>query len=119
MLVSNIQFGMGNAFSAYPKIPQTDPGQKILLQVAAQECGNMGTIGFIAPGVWNGLPVNQLSGLNLNTGDSLPLGYKVQSPLFVNQSPADRAAHKMMPIYVSIIESGSGRSITIQITVQQ
>jgi hypothetical protein len=116
-LVSNIQYSIGNVFTAHKKIPQTDTGQQFLVTAAKSECVNMQDIGFIAPsGVWTGdaIPI-----LGLSTGDSLPLGYKAGSALFSTQSTADHAAFKMMPIYIAFIEAGSGRSVSVTITVQR
>jgi len=115
-LVSNIQYNVANAFAAAKKIPQTDSGQKIINTAAVNACASMVNIGFLAGGTWTGQTIKILG---ISDGSSLPNGYKVGSDLFKNQSAADRAAHKMMPIQIAIIGAGSGRSVSITINVQQ
>ncbi len=115
MLGAQIQYNCMNVFVGVPSVPQTDGGESLLINAVQQACVQLQTIGFIAPsGVWNGQQV-----LNLTTGKSLPNGFLIQAPSFATQSPANNLARQMMPIYVAIVESGSGHSVLIGVYVQR
>lgn len=115
MFGAQIQFNCMNVFVGVPSVPQTDGGESLLINACQQAAQQFQTIGFIAPsGVWQGQQV-----LNLAPGKSLPNGFFIQAPPFSTQSVSDNNARKMMPIYINIIESGSGHSITIGVYVQR
>lgn len=114
MLSAAIQFNVMNVLISLPSAPQTDPGQTLLLHAVNQACQAAVSRGFIAPGVWGGVTI-----LNLTNGDSVPAGYLSQSPPYSTQSPANRQARQSMPIYVAIIEAGAVNFVLIGVYVQR
>jgi len=114
MLVANMQYNVLNAQAAANVIPQTNPGQQVLLSTVDAACATLASIGFVAGGTWSGSTV-----LNLSAGQAVPDGYLNQSQAYAKQSTADRAAGKAMPIYSAIITAGAVQSLLIGVTVQQ
>ena len=112
-LVALIQTNVMNALVSVPKVPQTDAGEQQLIAQVDQACAQMNLVGYIGTGVWNGLPV-----LNLSTGQALPQGFINQAQSFTLQSQGDRAARKAMPIYCCYIEAGAIQSVQVQVYVQ-
>lgn len=117
MLVSAMQYALMNVLTETPAIPQTDPGQALLLHAVNQACDTSVSIGFIAPGTWDGpsLPPP----LKLANGQALPKGYLAQSAPYSTQPSADRQARKAMPIFVNLIEAGAAHFLTVQVNVQR
>jgi hypothetical protein len=114
MLSNRIQLAVMDLLYQNDKIPQTDGGVTQIMQAINSVCDDFVTVGFIAPGVWRGLPV-----LNLATGDTLTKGYMVQAPPVSSQSQADREARKCVPIYVAIKLAGAVHSSLIQVNVNR
>lgn len=114
MLVSNIQFNCMNVLVGSPAVPQTDPGETLLLQAVSQAAETARLLGFLAGGVWKGTTI-----LNLSPGDTLPSGYLAQAPPYSTQTLSDRQARKAMPIYLAIIEAGAVHSLIVGVYVQR
>jgi len=114
VLVANIQYNVMNLLVANPAIPQTDPGETQLMHAVNLALDNSVSIGYIAPGVWNGVPI-----LKLLPGTPLPSGYLTQALPYSQQSPGNRAARQAMPIYAALIEAGAVHFVTINVLVQQ
>jgi len=112
-LASDIQYNIMNLLTGSPKIPQTNMGQARLLHAVDRAAQKKVDQGFLAAGVWIGPDV-----LNLKTGDPLSAGYLSQSESYVKQDPADTAARKAMPIYLTVIEAGAVNSIVVAVDVQ-
>jgi hypothetical protein len=113
-LLSKIQIGVMNLFVGQTAVPQTDPGEALILNVVDQACASEVTTGFIASsGVWTGNKVGKLT-----AGTSLPKGYLIQAQPFATQSSGDQQARKGMPVTVSIITANAIQSISIGVTVQ-
>jgi len=109
MLSAAIQFNVMNSYATLPKVPQTDPGQAILLDDVNQAAQSLATIGFIGPGTWRGVAI-----LNLLPGQTLPNpGFLAQSPPYNTQSQSDKNSRKSMPIYLAINEAGAAQSTLI------
>lgn len=114
VLASDIQYSAANLLISTPAIPRSNAGQAMLLGAVNAACDRAVDRGFIAPGIWSGQTV-----LNLTAGQALPKGYMTQSQSFNVQSAGDRAARKAMPIYVTFIEAGAVHSLTIGVYVQR
>ena len=112
MLSNRIQLAIANLLYQNSKIAQTDAGVSQLIHGINMVCSQFVTVGFLAPGIWTGLPV-----LNLNTGDTLTLGYGVQAVPIAQQSTVDRAARKCPDIYVAVKLAGAIHSALIQVNV--
>lgn len=113
-LVNDIQINVANLLYQTPKIPQTDQGLAQIVGVISASCERAVNRGFVAPGVWNGLPV-----LTLQTGDYLPAGYLVLHDSIDGQSQADRDARISPNFYVMIKLAGAIQSVYIQINVNR
>lgn len=107
-LVNNIQLSVADLLNQNAKIAQTDSGVSQIINAINSACSQSASIGFLAPGVWNGSAI-----LNLDVGDYMPTGYVVQASPVASQSKADRDARKSPPIYVSLCEAGAIHSTTI------
>lgn len=94
------------------KIPQTDAGQQLLITPVKQCCAAAVNNGLVAPGLWTGPEFGQLK-----TNDQLQLGYYVWSDVYANQSPADRAARKAMPILVALKLAGAVNDVNVLVSV--
>lgn len=112
--IANIQFGVMDLLTENTKIPQTDPGQTLLIHAVNQALAQAASVGFLAGGIWAGETI-----LGIVPGTPMPLGYLCVSPPYSSQSPADRQARKAMPIYACIIEAGAVQSVTIGVYVQR
>jgi len=113
MLVAFIQTNVMNVLVALPAVPQTDPGEALLINAVNQAAQQMQVIGFIAGGTWKGVQI-----LNLVPGQSLPNGFIAQAPPYSTQTSAARAARQAMPIYLSIIEAGAVHFLNISVVTQ-
>ena len=96
------------------KIKQTEDGMAILKAKITEVCEEMYANGFIDSGIWKAEPV-----LNLQTGDTLPNGYYIQSESIDEQAQEDREARIAPPIYVSLKLAGAIHYLTIQIDVNR
>lgn len=114
MLANNIQLNIMDTLYQNPKVPQTDAGVLQLIRACNSACDVAVNIGFLAPGVWTGLPV-----LNLATDQTLPKGYLVQAPPISTQTQADREARKSPPLYIAIKEAGAIHSVVIGVYVNR
>ena len=68
--------------------------------------------GILASAAWRGANVGSLT-----TGDILENGYALWAASFDDQSDADRAAHKAVPVSVALTLAGSIESIVITVNV--
>ena len=113
MLVAGLQINCLNVLKANPAVPQTNGGQHLLLNACDVSCANAANIGFLAPAIWTGATV-----LNLSTGQAVPNGWLNQSQPYAAQSTGDRAAGKAMPIYTAITTAGAVQSLVIAVYTQ-
>ena len=68
---------------------------------------------ILASGVWRGSPAGPVQ-----TGDVVENGYALWADSYDDQSDADRAAHKAVPVNVALLLAGSVESIVITVNVQ-
>lgn len=113
-LANTIQLDIMDLLYQNPKIAQTESGVSRIMAKISAACQNSVKTGFIAPGMWNGVDV-----LNLTSGDYLPDGFLVQSESINDQSQADRDARKCPYLYVSVKLAGAIQSVTIRIDVNR
>jgi hypothetical protein len=113
MLVNQIQTNLLNLLVSVPKIAQTNAGEHLLIAQVDLACANLASIGYIAPGVWEGEPV-----INLATGQALPNGYLSQAPPYSTQSAGAKAARQAMPISTCFIEAGAVDSVQVNTFVE-
>lgn len=113
MLAADLQFSLTNVLYQYNSIPQTDPGQAILLHAANSGCQPSVTRGFLAGGTWTGATI-----LNLTAGTAVPNGYLNQSPSYASlgQKPPKRQS---APIYCTVLLAEAVQQVVIAVLVQQ
>lgn len=99
-------------YTSTTKIPQTDAGVTRLLSNVEQSMDQSVTNGLVAPGVWNGGPIGQLS-----PGDTLTKGYYVYAQPLTQQAQADREARKAPLIQVACKLAGAVHYADVQINV--
>ena len=117
MLVNLIQTNLMNLLTSVPKIPQTDAGEQQLIAQVNAACASLVTIGFLAPGVWEGVPIT-VGNTTIATGQSLPEGYTSLAPSFATISAGNRAARQAMPITTLVLEAGAVHSVVVNVNVQ-
>lgn len=99
-------------YTSTTKIPQTDAGVTRLLSNVEQSMDQSVTNGLVAPGLWNGGPIGQLS-----PGDTLTKGYYVYAQPLVQQAQSDREARKAPLIQVACKLAGAVHYADVQINV--
>ncbi len=100
----------GYLYTRTTKVPQTDKGVASLVQQVEKACREGVNNGLLAPGVWNGMDLGEVS-----SGDFLPKGFYVYAQPVAEQNQSDREARKAPPIQV--IAKGAGAIHFADITV--
>lgn len=114
MLANNMQMSIMDLLKSRPKIPQTEAGVLSIKLAIKSDLDKAVKIGFIAPGVWNGPDI-----LELSQGDTMPEGYMILSEPISEQSQADRDARIAPPIYTPLKLAGAVHSVVLQIDVNR
>lgn len=99
-------------YTSTTKIPQTDAGVTRLLSNVEQSMNQALTNGLVAPGVWNGGDIGQVT-----SGDMLTKGYYVYAPAIATQAQSDREARKAPVIQVACKLAGAVHFADIEINV--
>ena len=95
------------------KLPQTDSTSAIFLNEIARILDNYYNYGVLAEAAWRGAVVG-----GVNPGDIIEHGHCEFAQPFAEQTTADRALRKAMPITILLCLSGSVESIVINVDVQ-
>lgn len=114
MLANNMQMSIMDLLKSRPKIPQTEAGVLSIKLAIKSDLDKAVRIGFIAPGVWNGPDI-----LELSQGDTMPEGYMILSEPISEQSQADRDARMAPPIYTPLKLAGAVHAVVLQIDVNR
>jgi hypothetical protein len=115
ILKNGIQTAVMNALTTEPKIPQTDDGMDKLLNFITAPLEKARIVGFIAEGgTWTGANI-----LTVQTGDTLPRGYKILAESIADQSQEDREARIAPPIYIPVKLAGAIQQVTIGVYVNR
>ncbi|WP_210500881.1 DUF3383 family protein [Pantoea ananatis] len=101
-------------YTSGTKVPQTDAGNTRIMANVEASMDQAVNNGLIAPGVWNGGQIGQLS-----PGDSLTKGYYVYMPAISSQAQADREARKSVPVQVACKLAGAIHYASVQINVMR
>lgn len=99
-------------YTSTSKIPQTEAGITRLMGNVEASMDQAVTNGLVAPGVWNGGAIGQLS-----AGDTLTKGYYVYAQPLASQSQADREARKAPVMQVACKLAGAVHYADVQINV--
>ena len=95
------------------KLPQTDDASAQFMNVFSSILMGYTNRGVLATATWRGSAVG-----SLQAGDYLENGFMLWAESYDNQSEADRAAHKAMPIQAALTMAGSLESIVITVNVR-
>ncbi|KTR49344.1 hypothetical protein NS303_04535 [Pantoea ananatis] len=101
-------------YTSGTKVPQTDAGNTRIMANVEASMDQAIDNGLIAPGVWNGGAVGQLS-----PGDTLTKGYYVYMAAISSQAQADREARKSVPVQVACKLAGAIHYASVQINVMR
>lgn len=99
-------------YTSTTKIPQTEAGITRLLSNVEQSLDKGVSNGLVAPGVWNGGDIGQIT-----AGDTLTKGYYVYAQPLSSQAQADREARKAPLIQAAIKLAGAVHYADVQINV--
>lgn len=99
-------------YTSTTKIPQTEAGVTRLLSNVEQSLDQAVSNGLVAPGVWNGGDIGQIT-----AGDTLTKGYYVYAQPLSSQAQADREARKAPLIQAAIKLAGAVHYADVQINV--
>ena len=102
-------------YTSPTKIPQTDEGVAMIVNVVDKNMQQAVFNGLCAPGTWLSSAVFG----ELKTGDFLTRGYYIYATPLVLQSQADREARKAPPIQVACKLAGAVHSIDVIIDVNR
>ncbi|MDU7837682.1 MAG: DUF3383 family protein [Pantoea sp.] len=112
-LQNYVQTDLFNAlYTSTTKIPQTEAGITRLLTVVEKSLDQAVSNGLVAPGVWNGGDIGQIT-----AGDTLTKGYYVYAQPLSSQAQADREARKAPLIQAAIKLAGAVHYADAQINV--
>lgn len=117
MLVAQIQSQEMAVLQDNPAVAQTNAGEHLLIQAANAGCTTLANIGFLAGSTWAGASI-AIPGLTVTNGQAIPSGFLNLAQPYSQQSPADHAAGKAMPIYTFITTAGAVQSLVIGVYVQ-
>ena len=95
------------------KMPQTDDSTAMFVNAFSGILAGYSDRKVIASARWRGAALG-----SIQTGDVIENGYALWADSYDNQSDADRAAHKAVPIQVALTLSGSLESVVINVNVQ-
>lgn len=101
-------------YTSGTKVPQTDAGNTRIMANVEASMDQAVNNGLIAPGVWNGGQIGQLS-----QGDTLTKGYYVYMPAISSQAQAEREARKSVPVQVACKLAGAIHYASVQINVMR
>ena len=112
LAIQNAVFNL--LYTSTTKIPQTDPGNNLLVATIEGVCSQGVTNGLLAPGVWSSGGFGALS-----QGDYLPKGFYVYAPPVAKQLKADRDARKSVAIQIAAKLAGAIHTVDIMINVNR
>ena len=95
------------------KLPQTDDASAQFMNAFSSVLIGYTNRGILATAPWRGSPVGSFS-----AGDYIENGFALWADSYDNQSEADRAAHKAVPIQCALTLSGSLESVVITVNVR-
>jgi hypothetical protein len=101
-------------YTTTTKIPQTDPGNHLLVTTVESVCSQGVVNGLLAPGVWNAGGFGALV-----QGDFMPKGFYVYAPPIATQTQADREARKSVVIQVAAKLAGAIHTVDIIVNVNR
>ena len=95
------------------KLPQTDDSTAMFINSFSGVLSGYTARNILASAEWRGTAIG-----SIQPGDVLENGYMLWADTYDNQSEADRAANKAVPIQVALTLAGSLESVVINVNVQ-
>ncbi|MBR5959844.1 MAG: DUF3383 family protein [Clostridia bacterium] len=95
------------------KLPQTDDSTAQFINRFSSVLMGYTDRGILASSAWRGADIGPVRG-----GEIIENGFMLWADSYDNQTDADRAAHKAMPVQVALTPAGSIESIVITVNVQ-
>ena len=95
------------------RLPQTDDATAQFINRFTAVLTDYSDRGVLAPALWRGAAVGPLA-----PGDPVENGFALWADSYDDQSDADRAAHKAVPVQCAMTLAGSIESIVITVNVQ-
>lgn len=95
------------------RLPQTDDASAQFINRFSSVLTGYTAMGVLAPAAWRGADAGPLS-----AGDPVENGFALWADPYDDQSEADRAAHRAMPVHVALTLAGSVESVVIMVNVQ-
>ena len=94
------------------RLPQTDDSTAQFINRFTSILSGYTDRGVLASGIWRGAETGPL-----HSGDTVENGFALWADSYDDQSDADRAAHRAVPIQVGLVLAGSIESIVITVNV--
>jgi hypothetical protein len=101
-------------YQSTTKVPQTDDGAHLVVNVINDTCQRAINNGVAAPGKWNASGFGQLV-----QGQVLTAGFYVYCPPMATQSQADRETRVLPPIQIALKLAGAVHNVPIIINVNR
>ena len=95
------------------KLPQTDDASAQFMNAFSSVLIGYTNRGILATAKWRGAGAGRIS-----AGDYIENGFALWADSYDNQSEADRAAHKAVPIQCALTLAGSLESVVITVNVR-
>jgi hypothetical protein len=95
------------------RLPQTDDASAQFMNVFSSILAGYTARGVLATAAWHGSAVG-----SIQAGDYLENGFALWADSYDNQSEADRAAHRAVPIQAALTLAGSLESVVITVNVR-
>lgn len=96
------------------RLPQSDTATAIFFNAISAVLSPYASRAILSTAIWHG----PASGPIL-TGDTIENGFALWADSYDTQSPADRSAHKAVPIHILLCLTGSVESVILTVNVQE
>ena len=114
MIAQDLQNAAVSLLAENPdKLPQTDDASAQFMNAFSSILIGYTNRGVLATAMWRGAAVGGIS-----AGDYVENGFALWADSYDNQSEADRAAHKAVPIQAALTLAGSLESVVITVNVR-
>ncbi len=114
MIAADLQDAAVSLLAENPdRLPQTDDASAQFMNVFSSVLARYTARGVLASAPWRGAQAG-----NIQPGDWLENGFALWADSYDNQTEADRAAHKAVPIQVALTLAGSLESVVITVNVR-
>ena len=114
MIAEDLQNAAVSLLAENPdRLPQTDDASAQFMNVFSSILAGYTSRGILATAPWRGSPVGSIS-----VGDYIENGFALWADSYDDQSEADRAAHRAVPIQCALTLAGSLESVVITVNVR-